>query len=91
MAPPYSTDFQWRMVWLKIVNDMSTEEIASLMNISEQTVRRYISKFHRTGDVKPKEHRNVPRHLLDDFEQLLLVRILAYYTYMKCSKNLKAN
>ena len=77
MAPPYSTDFRWRIVWLKIVEEMSSNTIASLMNISERTVRRYIAKFHQTGDVLPVEHRNGPQPLLGQYEQIVFVHLLS--------------
>ena len=77
MAPPYSMDLRWRIVWLKIVEDMSAGAIASLMNISERTVRRYVAMFYQTGDIQPKEHRNGPQPLLGEFEQLILVRLLS--------------
>ena len=77
MAPPYSTDFRWRIVWLRIVHNMSAVSISSLMNLSERTVRRYETQFYQTGDILPKEHRNGPERLLDDFGQIILVRILA--------------
>lgn len=77
MAPPYSLDLRWRIVWLKIVEGMSSVSIASLMNISERTVRRYVTKFYQTGDIQPKEHRNGPQALLGDFEKIILVRLLS--------------
>ena len=56
---------------------MSAGAIASLMNISERSVRRYVAKFNQTGDIQPKKHRNGPQPLLGDFEQLILVRLLS--------------
>ena len=77
MAPPYSTDFRWRIVWLRIVHNLSADAISSMMNISERTVRRYETKFYQTGDILPKEHRNGPERLLGGLGQIFLVRILA--------------
>lgn len=76
MAPPRSIDLRWNIVWLVIRHGMKPEDIASLINISERSVRRYVSLFYQTGDVQPKEHRNGPHRLLDEFEQLVLVQIL---------------
>lgn len=56
---------------------MSAESIASLMSISERTVRRYTTKFYQTGDIQPKEHKSGPQCLLGEFEQLVLVQILS--------------
>ena len=36
MAPPYSNDLRWRIVWLRLVQNMSLDSIASLMSISER-------------------------------------------------------
>jgi transposase len=77
MAPPYSLDLRWRVLWLKVVEGMSPDAIASLMNISERTVRRYVAKFYQTGDIQPKEHKNGPQQLLGEFEQIILVRLLS--------------
>ncbi len=64
-------------MWLRIVSGMDAVSIAALMNISERTVRRYLTKFYQTGDVQPQEHRNGPQALLGEFGQLILVRLLS--------------
>ena len=61
----------------RLVQNMSLDSIASLMSISERTVRRYVTKFYQTGDIQPKEHRNGPERLLGDFEQIILVQVLS--------------
>ena len=77
MAPPFSVDFRWRVVWLSLAHGKSSTTIASLMGICERTVRRYLDSFHTTGDVLPKEHRSGPHPLLGEFEQLTLVRLIS--------------
>ena len=77
MAPPFSVDLRWRTVWLSLVHEKTPATIASLMNISERTVRRYLAKFHQTGDVIPKKHRSGPQPLLGELGQLILVRLIS--------------
>jgi transposase len=87
MAPPFSVDFRWRVVWLSLVHGKSPAAIASLLGICERTARRYLDSFQRTGDVLPKKHRSGPLPLLGEFEQLTLVRLLSQNPCMKLMKN----
>lgn len=77
MAPPYSTDLRWRVVWLSLTRQLCPGDIAQLLNISVRTVRRYTDLFHRTGDVLPRPRRSGPPRLLGDHEQLVLLRIIS--------------
>ena len=52
MPTPYSMDLRWRVIWLDLVHGFTSHEVAD-MCLSERTVRRYITLFHQTGDVKP--------------------------------------
>jgi len=58
MPTPYSIDLRWRVVWFDLVHGFASHEIADLFCLSERTVRRYITLFHQTGDVKPVIGRN---------------------------------
>ena len=49
MPKAYSTDLLWRAVWLYPTSTGNC--------ISEKTVRRYISSFLTTGDIKPRSYR----------------------------------
>ena len=51
----YSEDFRWRAVWLNIVKGMTYTEIAEVLFMSEKFVYRYLSQFHATGSVEPKD------------------------------------
>ena len=66
LAMPVSlaVDLCWRVVWFKIVHDMSTAAIARQMRISEHSVRQYLSLFRRAGDVRPKIQRHAPQRRL---------------------------
>jgi len=51
MAPPYSTDLRWRIVWLVLTLQVSSDVVSRLLNVSARTVTRYIDLFQRTGQV----------------------------------------
>ena len=67
MPNPYSLDLRYRVVWLI---PLWALQISQLLNLSERTVRRYITAFQQTGDVAG------PLRLLGDFEQLTLLQIV---------------
>jgi transposase len=67
---------RWRAVWMAVVWHMGAREVGKLLCLSERSVRRYVRTFRTTGDVAPLEHRNGPRKLLDDHEQLIIFRFL---------------
>ena len=54
----------------------TSQEIGDLLCLSERTVRRYITLFRQTGDVKPASRRNGSQRLLGDFEQLRLFQLI---------------
>ena len=79
MPHPYSLDLRWRIIWSFICHRQSFADIASLFGVCERTVRRYVSLFQRTGDVKACQRRHGPLPLLGEFEQIdLYWKILAY-------------
>lgn len=53
MPNSYSVDFHWRVVWFGITYQLSVQETAQRMCISERTVRRYVVMFQQTGEIKP--------------------------------------
>ena len=76
MAPPYSTDLRWRIVWLVLTLQVSSDVVSRLLNMSARTVTRYVDLFQRTGDVVPRTRRYGPKRLLGDYEQLILLRLI---------------
>ena len=60
MAPPYSVDLRWRIVWLCLFHHKSKHEIATLLHVSTRPVERYIQLFLSTGDVAQKPKKNGP-------------------------------
>ena len=76
MPNPYSLDLCWRIIWAYLVHRQSSAEIGKQFNVSKRTVRRYITRFHITGDVEPSKRRHGPVLLLGEFEQMLLLRMI---------------
>ena len=77
MAPPYSTDFRWRVIWLSVVHNLKPATIALLLSISDRTVRRYLDQFNQTGDVQPQKYRHGPQPIFGEFEQILITRLIS--------------
>ena len=76
MPKAYSEDLRWRAVWLNIVQGMNYSEVAEALFMCEKSVYRYLSQFHATGSVKPKEHTGGPSRILTDFEQFTVLQCL---------------
>ena len=53
MPRPYSEDLRWRMIFQRLFYERSYAEIASQLFVCPETVRRTVSNFLNTGDVKP--------------------------------------
>ena len=53
MPRPYSDDLRWRMIFQRLFYERSFAEIASQLFVCPETVRRTVSTFLNTGDVKP--------------------------------------
>ena len=54
MPAPFSDDLRWRVIWFVHVLKHSVAETSLFWGVSERTVKRYISKFPVTGDIKSK-------------------------------------
>jgi len=76
MPTPFSVDLWWRVVWLHLSTNYAPAKIAQIMSVSERTVWRYISLFRRTGDVQPRKRKNGPSMLMEDLEQITLLRLI---------------
>ncbi len=90
MPVAYSNDLCWRIVWLNVLLEVTAQDVAKVIHVSERTVYRYADRYRRTGEVRPLVKRNGPARLLCEFEELLLVQlILAYpdYTLESCSNS----
>ena len=56
----------------------TSQEVADLLYLSECTIRRYITLFHQTSDVKPVSCRSRPQKLLGD---LWAAKVSKYMTH----------
>ena len=63
-------------MWLSVVNHWDVSDISQLLCVSERTVRRFVTLFRQTGDIKLKSQRHGPPKLMGDYEQLLLLRLI---------------
>ena len=71
MPKAYLEDLRWRAVWLNIVRGMSSFEINDLLFMSERSVQRYLSLFHSTGSVAPKDSTGDPDKILTEQNSFL--------------------
>ena len=76
MPSPYAVDLRWRIVWLTYFQHHQVPYVASLLNVSTRTVRRYTKLFELTGDVVPRPRRNGPHPSLDEHHQLMILRLI---------------
>ena len=76
MPKSYSTDLRWRVVWLHVFMKKSAQEVSQLLLVSTRTVQRYCQKFLSTGGFEPQQHRNGPRSILSDYDELTLVNLV---------------
>ena len=65
-------------MWLNVVHGMSSFEIADLLCMSERSVQRYLSLFHSTGSVAPKDSIGGPDKILTGTEQFSILQSLIY-------------
>ena len=63
-------------MWLYLVHNLDVAEISQSLSVSQSSVYRYIELFNQTGDVKPRSYRHGPPKLLEDLEQLVLLRLI---------------
>ena len=78
MPKAYSEDLRWRAVWLNVVRGMSYSEIATTLFMSEKTVYRYLSLFHATGSIEPKEPSGDQSKGLTEFESFTILQSILH-------------
>ena len=70
----------------------TSQEIGDLLCLSERTVRRYITLFRQTGDVKPASRRNGSQRLLGDLSNFAFFSsyyVTLAFIYMNFNTNYK--
>ena len=80
MPKAYSQDLQWRAVWLNIVRGMTYiySDIATVLFMSEKSVYKYLSQFHATGSVEPKEPSGDHSKALTEFESFTVLQSILH-------------
>ena len=78
MPKAYSEDLRWRAVWLNIVKGMTYTEIAEVLFMSEKSVYRYLSQFHATGSVEPKDPSGDQNKGLTEFESFTVLQSILH-------------
>ena len=76
MPAKYSEDLRWRAVWLHLIRGWSADEIADVLFICKRSVERYLSLYHASGSVAPKNQQHGPPRLLTEFEQVAVLQSL---------------
>ena len=62
---------------MHLAHRLTPLRIANLLSMSEHTVQRYLHRFYQLGNVQPLPQRNGPNRLLGDFEQVMILRLIA--------------
>ena len=87
MPKAYSEDLRWRAVWLNLVKGMTYTEVAEVLFMCEKSVYRYLSQFHATGSVEPKEPSGDQTKGLSEFESFTVLHFTTQqYTLRKSSR-----
>lgn len=75
---PHSSDLRWRIVWQRMVLELTFEEISTRLNIAQSTARRIYKLFEATGNVSRKQIKEKPylRSLDHDLELFIIGVIL---------------
>ena len=80
MPAPYSQDLRWRVIWLAEIVGLDLQEVSFFLQLSEMTIRRYVKKFRKLGNVstaiigRPYNCIAIHQH-----EELVIFEILQQY------------
>lgn len=78
MPKAYSEDLRWGAVWLNVAKGMTCKEIAEVLFMCEKSVYRYLSQFHATGSVEPKEPSGDRNKGLTEFESFTVLQSILH-------------
>ena len=74
---PYSCDLRWRVVWLRISQDLTFREIGQRLCIAPSTAHAVFTRFEETGEVEPlKQPLKEDQQKLDSHNELLLIALV---------------
>jgi len=68
----YSADIRWRMVYQRLMNGLTYEQIAVNLNLDPSTVWRTVRKFEEDGTVEARKHEG--EKTLTVYDELLIVQ-----------------
>ena len=74
-----SEDIRWRIIWLRIVQDLTFRQIAKKLCIGFGTVARIWDLFQLTGNVSvqsPFDNNRMHLRVLDEYHELLIIGII---------------
>ena len=75
----YSEDIRWRIIWLRIVQDLTFRQIAKKLCIGFGTVARIWNLFQLTGNVSvqsPFDNKRMHLRVLDEYHELFIIGII---------------
>ena len=74
---PYSCDLRWRVVWLRISQDLPFREIGQRLCIAPSTAHAVYTRFEETGEVEPlKQPLREDQRKHDSHHELLLIALV---------------
>ena len=74
---PYSCDLRWRVVWLRISQDLTFREIGRRLCIAPSTAHAVYTRFEETGEVEPlKQPLREGQRKLDNHHELLFIAVV---------------
>lgn len=87
---PYSVDLRWRVMWQKVVHDLSFEDIGRRLGIASSTAHRIFALFTETGEVEPKGTHGARRYLrkLDEYMEMFVIAQVKIMFTIKCYSSL---
>ena len=81
----YSDDLWWRVVWQRLVRELSFSEIAKNLNIAVGTANVW-SRFMLIGEVSAKKQPPRYKRKMDDYQELLLTGLILEQPQMYISE-----
>ena len=83
----YSDDIRWRVIWQKLVRELSFVQIAQNLNIAVGTAYNIWSRFVHTGEVSAKKQPpRQDKRKLDDYQELLLTGLVLEQPHLYISE-----
>ena len=72
----YAVDIRWRVIYQRLVHELSFEQIARNLNISSSTAHRYFVRFEVSGNVEPSGRGMSALKKLDEYIELYILGLI---------------